>query len=133
MTGKYNHDTILTTLVPKKYSYGAHHVGRALYANINPETVLKACLFRGDNIGYAGLSLTILNAHVGQVDSVVIPFPVYTTENKYSVRKMLNPCMNPSDLVQWDQPLTAEELAHIHNQVKEYVNVFNADTNNTIL
>lgn len=126
MKGKFSHAAILATLVPEKKTYGAYYVGRNLYANINPETVLKAFLFRGDNTGYAGLSLAILNKRFGQIDSVVIPFPVYTTENQYSVRKMLNLCMNPSDLVQWDNPLTAEELAEIHRQVSDYIDVFDA-------
>jgi hypothetical protein len=123
---KINHATVLATLVPEKNTYGAHYVGRTLYASINPETLLKAFLFRGDNTGYAGLSLTILNKRFGQIDTVVIPFPVYTTANSYSVRKMLNMCSNPSDLVQWDENLTEEELAEIHRQVNDYIDAFDA-------
>lgn len=130
MTEQYNHATILETLMPKGVAYEAHYVGRALYVQLNPETILKACLFRGDNTGYAGLSLTVINKHFGQVDSVIIHFPVYITKNGYSVRKMLSTCMNPSDLVQWDEQLTAEELADIHSQVREYINVFNTLSKN---
>lgn len=123
---KMDHHAVLATLVPEKNTYGAHFVGRTMYASINPETILKAFLFRGDNTGYAGLSLSILNKRFGQVDTVIIPFPVYTTKNQYSVRKMLNLCSNPADLVQWDEPLTAEELADIHRQVNEYIDAFDA-------
>lgn len=125
MSTKFNHVAILATLVPEQNTYGTHYVGRTLYANINQETVLKASLFRGDSIGYIGLSLAIINKRFGPVDNVVILFPVYTTKSEHSVHKMLHRCMMPPDLLQWDAPLSAEELTDIRQQVNEYINTFN--------
>ena len=125
MKNQFDHASILATLVPEKNTYGAHYVGRNMYANINPETVLKAFLFRGDSVGYVGLSLQILNKRFGQIDSVVIPFPSYVTENQDTVRKMLM-LTSGSELVQWDHALTDAELASIQAQVNHYIDVFDA-------
>lgn len=124
MNNQYSHTSILTTLMPRGIAGSVQYVGNTIYANLTQDTIMKACLCRGDNTGYYGLSLTILHKHFGQVDSVVVNFPAYTTKNGYSVRKMLSTCMNPSDVVQWDEPLTMEEVANIHSQVQVYINLF---------
>ncbi len=121
MKGKMSHAAVLAALVPKKNTYGARFVGRNMYASINPETIMKAFLFRGEHTGYVGLNLSIINKRFGQVDSVVIPFP----SAGYSTRKMLM-LMVGSDMVEWDTELTSEEIAEIQEQVNAYIDAFDA-------
>lgn len=116
--------TALTVLMPKQYELDAKMIGHAWYADINAETILKAELWKGNYTGYAGLCLTTLNRKYGQIDTVLIPFPAYTTSNGYSVPKMLTSCTNPMNTVQWDPVLTTEELRDIHTQVNDYIALF---------
>lgn len=126
MKKTFTYEEILATLVPEKNTYGTQIIGRTVYGGINPETVIKIALFRGEHSGYIGLTLAIINKRYGQVDSIIIPFPSYTNENQYVLYKSITRHTAPANSLSWDSELTTEELQDIHKQINDYINMFDA-------
>jgi hypothetical protein len=121
---QFTHAEILEKLIPSKHIFASCYVGCTRYAHINQILLLKACLVKNNSVGYNALSLSIVHKQFGHVDTVLIPFPSYTTKNYYAVPKMLNVCVVPANALSWDEELTDAELAEIHEQVNNYIRAF---------
>ena len=126
MHKQYDYATVLSTLMPEKNTYGAHIIGRTWYAHINPETIAKASLWKGNYTGYVGVVIEIINKRYGVIDTLHLYFSTYCTENNYSVYKSLNCCMNPEDKIYWDVELTPEELKEMHTHINTYLDMFDS-------
>ena len=116
--------TALSVIMPKS-DVCAKTIGHAWYASIKQDIILKAELWKGDYTGYAGLKLTAIHNQHGPIDTIIIPFPAYTTPHDYSVPKMLTSHAKHMYHVEWNNVLTMEELRDIRAQVNEYIDLLN--------